>query len=129
MFWARNSSGTTAKLELVGFICAQLGAVVQILAIIVTGSLASEGKQVLVSQKAVTGKHRRLLIIHCSGSPDGLDLEDLNPCLTPYAKTKPKEFERVDSAEESLSGRSTVTTTTGGKVKSTSGCVKLSRSS
>uniref|UniRef100_A0A1J3EVR5 Uncharacterized protein n=2 Tax=Noccaea caerulescens TaxID=107243 RepID=A0A1J3EVR5_NOCCA len=38
---ARNSSGTTAKLELVGFICAQLGAVVQILAIIVTGSLAS----------------------------------------------------------------------------------------
>ncbi|ESQ43421.1 hypothetical protein EUTSA_v10014843mg [Eutrema salsugineum] len=37
----RNSSGTTAKLELVGFICAQLGAVVQILAIIVTGSLVN----------------------------------------------------------------------------------------
>ncbi|CAA7027355.1 unnamed protein product [Microthlaspi erraticum] len=67
-----------------------------------------------------------------SGSPDGLDLEDLNPCLTPYTKTKPKEFERVDSAEESLSGRSTVTTTTtttGGKVRSSSTSVKLSRSS
>ncbi|AED96092.1 putative protein jagunal [Arabidopsis thaliana] len=37
----RNSSGTTAKLELAGFICAQLGAVVQILAIIVTGSLVN----------------------------------------------------------------------------------------
>ncbi|KAL1222219.1 hypothetical protein V5N11_026737 [Cardamine amara subsp. amara] len=37
----RNSSGTTAKLELVGFICAQLGAVVQILVIIVTGSLVN----------------------------------------------------------------------------------------
>uniref|UniRef100_A0A1J3JEE8 Uncharacterized protein n=1 Tax=Noccaea caerulescens TaxID=107243 RepID=A0A1J3JEE8_NOCCA len=64
-----------------------------------------------------------------SGSPDGLALEDLNPCLTPYAKKKPKEFERVDSAEESLSGRSTVTTTTGSKVKSSSTSVKLSRSS
>ncbi|KFK32413.1 hypothetical protein AALP_AA6G239000 [Arabis alpina] len=37
----RNSSGTIAKLELVGFICAQLGAVLQILAILVTGSLVS----------------------------------------------------------------------------------------
>lgn len=25
-----------------------------------------------------------------SGSPDGLALEDLNPCLTPYTKKKPK---------------------------------------
>ncbi|CAH8386805.1 unnamed protein product [Eruca vesicaria subsp. sativa] len=63
-----------------------------------------------------------------SGSPDRLALEDLNPCLTPYAKTKPKEYERVDSAEESLSGRSTVTTT-GGKGKSSSKSVKMSRSS
>ncbi|KAJ0236769.1 Uncharacterized protein HA466_0254670 [Hirschfeldia incana] len=63
-----------------------------------------------------------------SGSPDRLALEDLNPCLTPYAKTKPKGFERVDSAEESLSGRSTVTTT-GGKGKSSSKSVKMSRSS
>lgn len=63
-----------------------------------------------------------------SGSPDRLALEDLNPCLTPYAKTKPKEFERVDSAEESLSGRSTVTNT-GGKSKSSSKSVKMSRSS
>ncbi|XP_010434698.1 PREDICTED: uncharacterized protein LOC104718621 [Camelina sativa] len=63
-----------------------------------------------------------------SGSPDGLALEDLNPCLTPYTKKKPKEFERVDSAEESLSGRSTITTT-GGKVKSSAKSVKLSRSS
>lgn len=63
-----------------------------------------------------------------SGSPDRLALEDLNPCLTPYAKTKPKEFERVDSAEESLSGRSTVTNT-GGKGKSSSKSVKMSRSS
>ncbi|XP_010442656.1 PREDICTED: uncharacterized protein LOC109124678 [Camelina sativa] len=37
----RDSSGTTAKLELVGFICAQLGAVVQIFVIVVTGSLVS----------------------------------------------------------------------------------------
>jgi hypothetical protein len=63
-----------------------------------------------------------------SGSPDGLALEDLNPCLTPYTKKKPKEYERVDSAEESLSGRSTITTT-GGKVKSSSRSVKMSRSS
>lgn len=63
-----------------------------------------------------------------SGSPDRLALEDLNPCLTPYAKTKPKEFERVDSAQESLSGRSTVTNT-GGKSKSSSKSVKMSRSS
>ncbi|KAG7542529.1 hypothetical protein ISN45_Aa07g024990 [Arabidopsis thaliana x Arabidopsis arenosa] len=63
-----------------------------------------------------------------SGSPDGLALEDLNPCLTPYTKKKPKEYERVDSAEESLSGRSTITTT-GGKVKSSSKSVKMSRSS
>ncbi|KFK32191.1 hypothetical protein AALP_AA6G209300 [Arabis alpina] len=65
-----------------------------------------------------------------SGSPDGLDLaplEDMNPCLTPYTKTKPK-FE-MNSAEESLSGRSTVTTTGGGKVRSSSKSVKLSRSS
>ncbi|XP_010440035.1 PREDICTED: uncharacterized protein LOC104723379 [Camelina sativa] len=63
-----------------------------------------------------------------SGSPDGLALEDLNPCLTPYTKKKPKEFERVDSAEESLSGRSTITTT-GGNLKSSAKSVKLSRSS
>ncbi|CAN6923048.1 unnamed protein product [Brassica oleracea] len=63
-----------------------------------------------------------------SGSPDRLALEDLNPCLTPYAKKKPKDFERVDSAEESLSGRSTVTNT-GGKGKSSSKSVKMSRSS
>ncbi|KAJ4876463.1 Uncharacterized protein Rs2_41481 [Raphanus sativus] len=37
----RNSSGTTAKLELLGFISAQLGAVLQILAIIVTGQLVN----------------------------------------------------------------------------------------
>ncbi|CAG7909703.1 uncharacterized protein LOC103833033 [Brassica rapa] len=37
----RNSSGTAANLELLGFISAQLGAVVQILAIIVTGSLVN----------------------------------------------------------------------------------------
>lgn len=39
-----------------------------------------------------------------------------------------QEFERVDSAEESLSGRSTITTT-GGKVKSSAKSVKLTRSS
>lgn len=40
-----------------------------------------------------------------------------------------QEFERVDSAQEMLSGRSTVTTSGGGHVKSSSKCVKLSRSS
>lgn len=39
-----------------------------------------------------------------------------------------QDFERVDSAEESLSGRSTVTNT-GGKGKSSSKSVKMSRSS
>ncbi|CAN8324909.1 unnamed protein product [Cochlearia groenlandica] len=64
-----------------------------------------------------------------SGSLDGLALEDLNPCLTPYTKTKPKEYKRVDSAEESLSARSTITTTTtGGKGKSSSKSVKMTRS-
>ncbi|KAG8385855.1 hypothetical protein BUALT_Bualt03G0088600 [Buddleja alternifolia] len=37
-------------------------------------------------------------------SPDDMFLKDLNPCLTPYSKTKSKEFDVYDSPDES--GRS-----------------------
>lgn len=38
------------------------------------------------------------------GSPDDLFLKDLNPCLTPYyAKTKSKDFEDYESAEDESS--------------------------
>nr|GMC53218.1 epidermal growth factor receptor substrate 15 homolog [Ipomoea batatas] len=34
------------------------------------------------------------------GSPDDMFLKDLNPCLTPYAKTKSKEFDSFVSRDE-----------------------------
>ncbi|KAJ9566334.1 hypothetical protein OSB04_002300 [Centaurea solstitialis] len=35
------------------------------------------------------------------GSPDDMFLNDLNPCLTPYAKSKSKEFEAIEYHENS----------------------------
>ncbi|XP_010530070.1 PREDICTED: uncharacterized protein LOC104806735 [Tarenaya hassleriana] len=66
------------------------------------------------------------------GSPDGLSLEDLNPCLTPYAKTKSKGLEKTgyeSPPEERYSGSGSSTVTTADENKLSSKSKKLSKSS
>ncbi|XP_019176848.1 PREDICTED: uncharacterized protein LOC109172153 [Ipomoea nil] len=69
------------------------------------------------------------------GSPDDMFLKDLNPCLTPYAKTKSKEFDSFVSQDEqnlprknSTIHRNTSYTSCVRKVSKSSDCCQCSKS-